>query len=261
MNYVPLAQSGWLKAELHSHCNLDPADHRLCRYSAQELIRECARLGYQVLAVTCHNLDVWTSRLHEFAADYGITLIPGMEVATEGKRHILVYNFRTGAENLDTLDKIRRHSRSDTLVVAPHPYFPSPSCLGRYVDRNSDVFDAIEISGFRAPGLDFNRRAREVAAAYGKPMIGNSDVHQLWQLGRTFTWIQAEPALDSILSAVKRGKVRVESQALSYAEVIRWWTTAVGSRIVPHPDSAADRGHVVLPAHPSEGRSGGIIRQ
>jgi predicted metal-dependent phosphoesterase TrpH len=254
-------QNGWLKAELHSHCNLDPSDHGLCLYSAEELIREAARLGYQILAITCHNLDVWSPRLSSHAADYGITLIPGMEVSTEGRRHTLVYNFRTGAENLDTLDKIRRLSRPDTLVVAPHPYFPSTKCLGRRVDRNLDVFDAIEVSGFRAPGLDFNRRARSMAAVHNKPLIGNSDVHQLWQLNRTFTWIEAEPNLGSILSAIKSGRVRIESRALSYPQVIRWWTTTIGRYIASLPANREHRSRLPLPGYPAKRRGAQIIRQ
>jgi predicted metal-dependent phosphoesterase TrpH len=221
-------QGPWLKAELHAHCNLDPVDYRLCPYSAEALIREAARLGYRVLAITCHDRDVWTTGLSVLAAGYGITLIPGMEVTTRNGGHILAYNFRTGAGNLDTIEKIHARSRPETLVVAPHPYFPSPKCLGRRLERNHRVFDAVEISGFYIPGIDFNRRAWRVAREYAKPLVGNSDLHQLWQLGRTFTWIQAEPDLSSIIAAIKGGRTRVESHSLTYMEALRWWATTLG---------------------------------
>ena len=119
----------WLKAELHAHCCLDPDDSRFCRYTPEQLIAGAAGLGYEVLSITCHNLDVWTESLSEYARGLGITLIPGMEVTAEITRHVLVYNFRTGAENLDTLEKIRSRSREDTLVVAPHAFFPGRNCL------------------------------------------------------------------------------------------------------------------------------------
>src|SRR5262245_53946871 len=110
----------WLKAELHAHCSLDPDDYKICRHSPDELIERAASLAYDVLAITCHNLDIWTQELSDYAASLGVTLIPGMEVSTEGRRHTLVYNFRTGCENLNTLDKIRGRSRQDTLVIAAH---------------------------------------------------------------------------------------------------------------------------------------------
>jgi predicted metal-dependent phosphoesterase TrpH len=247
-------RDGWLKAELHSHCNLDPSDHGLCPYSAEELIRESARLGYQVLAITCHDLDVWSPRLSSYAADLGIILIPGMEVSTEGRHHTLVYNFGTGAEDLDTLLKIRRHSRPDTLVVAPHPYFPSTKCLGRLLDRNLDIFDAIEVSGFYATGLDFNRRARATAAAHGKPLVGNNDVHQLWQLERTCSWVQAAPNVGAILAAIKLGRVRIETRALSYGRVTQWWATALARRVASLASSGDRRRPLFLPGHPVKRR-------
>lgn len=216
----------WMKAELHAHCGLDPVDRRICPFSAQDLIKEAARLHYQVLAITCHDLDIWTRDLAEYAAGFGITLIPGMEV-TAGGKHVLVYNFGARAEHLRTWIQIRALSRPDTLVVAPHAYFPSWTCLGRDLETYIDVFDAIEVSGFRTAGIDFNRRARALAAAHRKPLVGNSDVHQLWQLGRTFTWIHARPDPESVIGAVKEGKVRVEESALSYVDAVRFWMTAL----------------------------------
>ncbi len=233
MNSGRTSEERWLKAELHAHCNLDPADYRVCSHSAEELISEAARLGYDVLAITCHNRDVWSEELSEYADNLGITLIPGMEVSTEGSRHVLVYNFRTGSENLNTLEKIRTLTRNDTLVIAPHPCFPSRLCLGGRLERNMDTFDAVEISGFYLPEIDFNRRARSLALRHGKPLVGNGDVHLLWQLGRTFTWIYSEPAVTPILNAVKRGRVRLESTPLAYPEVIRFWITTLWRYLFP----------------------------
>jgi predicted metal-dependent phosphoesterase TrpH len=227
-------QSRWMKADLHTHCNLDPIDYRIVLHSAEELIQEAARLRYEVLAITCHDLDVWSEDLAEYAAGHGITLIPGMEVNVNGRYHTLVYNFGAGAESLRTFEQIRTLKRPDTLVVAPHPFFPSPNCLRTLTEENLDAIDAIEISGFYIAGVDFNRRARRLASACHMPLVGNADVHQLWQLGRTSTWIYASPDVNSILSAVKQGRVRVESEALSYAHAAWWWAAALG-RLIASP--------------------------
>jgi len=223
----------WLKAELHSHCSLDPVDFRVCRHSPEELIAKAAGLGYEVLAITCHDLDIWNRGLSDYARGLGITLIPGMEVTAERTRHTLVYNFGTGAENLNSLDKIRKRVREDTLVIAPHPYFLGRMCLRGLLEANIDLFDAIEHSGFFARGLDFNRRARAVAKKQGKPLVGNGDVHYLWQLGKTCTWIYAEPDLLSVIDAVKRGLVRVDARALSHLDVFRWWPTTLWHYLFP----------------------------
>jgi predicted metal-dependent phosphoesterase TrpH len=217
----------WLKAELHAHCNLDPSDYRVCRHTPEQLISKAAELNFQVLAITCHNIDIWTEDLSDYAQSLGITLIPGMEVSAEGTRHTLVYNFHTGAENLNTLEKIRARSREDTLVIAPHPYFPGRSCLRSLLERNLGIFDAIERSGFQVPGINFNRRGLKLSAKTQKPVVGNGDVHYLWQLGRTFTWIYAEPHVDSIVSAIRRGMVRVEQSNLSWFLVANFWAKTI----------------------------------
>jgi predicted metal-dependent phosphoesterase TrpH len=215
----------WLKAELHAHCNLDPTDYRICRYTAEELVSAAAKLGYEILAITCHDFDAWSGRLSDYARDLGITLIPAMEVAAEQNRHVLVYNFHTGPENLNTLKKIRERSGKETLVIAPHAYFPERTCLRNLLAENLDVFDAIEWSGFQVPGMNFNRRSAALAAEAGKPLVGNSDVHFLWQLNRTFSWIYAEPDVQSILTAIKRGQVKIHVSPLSWFEAATWFAT------------------------------------
>lgn len=230
----------WLKAELHSHCRLDPDDYKVCQYSPETLIAEAARLGYDVLAITCHDVDVWNRELAAYAESLGITLIPGMEVTVERRFHTLAYNFRTGSETLDTFAKIRGLSRNDTLVIAPHPYFPATTCLRNRLERNIDIYDAVECSGFYLPWADFNRPARRLALKCGKPMVGNGDVHFLWQLGKTFTWVYSEPEVSSILSAVKCGRLRVETRPLAPGDVVRWWSSELWHAIFP-ATSAPDR--------------------
>jgi predicted metal-dependent phosphoesterase TrpH len=230
MNSAGKSEKQWLKAELHAHCSLDPDDSRICRYTPEQLIARAAGLEYKILAITCHNLDVWTEDLSEYARNLGITLIPGMEVTAEKTRHVLVYNFHTGAENLDTLKKIRACSGKDTLVIAPHAFFPDRSCLRGMLPENLDVFDAIEYSGFQVWGLNFNRRSVRLAMETGKPLVGSGDIHFMWQLGRTFTWVHSKPDIQSVLDAIKRGFVRTEVSPLSWYEATAWWTTTFWRR-------------------------------
>jgi hypothetical protein len=224
----------WRKAELHSHCNLDPIDYRGCPYTPEELISEAAKLGYEILAITCHDKDIWTEELADFAGGLGITLIPGMEVTTEGKHHTLVYNFRVDARDLNTLKKIRTLSCEDTLVIAPHPFYPGRICLHGLLEKNLDLFDAIESSGFHIRGgIDFNRRSEALAAKANKPLVGNGDIHYLWQLDRTYTWIYSEPGVLPVLNAVKQGLVRVQKSPLTWLEAAEWWVGSYWRQAFP----------------------------
>lgn len=237
-----------MKAELHAHCSLDPTDYRICLHTAEELISHAAKLGYEILAITCHNLDVWTEDLADYARGLGITLIPGMEVTTEKTRHTLVYNFQADAEDLNTLEKIQARVCEGTLVIAPHPYFPGRICLKGLLEKNIDLFDAIESSGFHTQGIDFNRRGEALAAKMKKPLVGNGDVHYLWQLGRTFTWIYSEPGVLPVLRAVKEGFVRIRKSPLKLSEATQWWATSLWRYAfpvnpVPHPERSIPARH------------------
>lgn len=236
----------WLKAEMHAHCNLDPVDYGICGFSPEQLLCRAAGEGFDVLAITCHNRNVWTDRLCAYARGLGITLVPGMEVTVENTRHVLVYNFDGGPRDLDTLEKIRGRSGGQTLVVAPHPYYPGRSCLRGRLEKNPDLFDAVEYSGFVVPGVNFNRRGVRAAARMGKPLLGCGDVHHLWQLGRTYAWIWAAPGVRTVLDAIRQGSVRLAASPISWAEAARWWARAAlgpsGALRRPLPqDGASDK--------------------
>jgi predicted metal-dependent phosphoesterase TrpH len=204
-----------IKVDLHIHTADDPMDR--ISYSSKELIDRAAALGYHALAITLHERQLDIRPLTGYAAERGIVLIPGIERTVEG-RHVLLLNFESGTEEVQTFEDLARLKRRlSGLVVAPHPFFPHRCCLRGQLDRHADLFDAVEWNAMFTATLNFNRRARRWAARHGKPLVGNGDVHRLLQLGSTYSLVDAEPDADSICAAVRAGRVRVETQPLSWA--------------------------------------------
>ena len=174
-----------LKVELHTHTADDPIDR--VPHSAVELIDRAAMLGYNALAITLHERQLDVRPLKPYAAERGIVLIPGIERSIQG-RHVLLLNFSSGAEDVETFsDLARLRRRMPGLVVAPHAYFPSRSCLLGYLERYPDLFDAVEYNAMYTASLNFNRRAERWAEVNNKPLVGNCDVHRLPQLGSTYS--------------------------------------------------------------------------
>ena len=64
-------------------------------------------------------------------------------------------------------------------------------------------------------------------------MVGCSDAHHLWQLNRTFTWIYAEPHVESILKAIKEGAVRVQTSPYSLPEALSYWAMYLWRHVSP----------------------------
>lgn len=203
-----------LKADLHLHTREVDG---FISYDARTLIDRAASEGYQVLSITNHNAATWSEALREYAEERGILLIPGMEATIE-KTHVLLYGASAPPARFKTFADLRRHRESVELVVAAHPFFPDRTCLRKRLVREIDLFDGLEFSHFYTRWIDFNRRAVRLAREVGLPLIGNSDGHLSRQFGTTYSLIEAEPSVDSVLRAIRKGNVEVVSRPLALHE-------------------------------------------
>jgi predicted metal-dependent phosphoesterase TrpH len=206
-----------LKTDLHLHSSEDPAD--VITHDAYALIERAAALGFDAIALTLHDRQVTEPRLFDYARDRGITLIPGVERTIE-RRHVVLLNFAKGTDQVHTFsDLARLKSRGNGIVIAAHPFFPDRTCLRSMLDKHADLFDAVEWSYFWTGGLNFNRRAARWAAAHGKPVVGNSDLHDLRQLGRTCSFVTAERNPDAICEAIREGRVALHTSPVPKLEL------------------------------------------
>jgi hypothetical protein len=220
-----------LKVELHSHSGDDPID--AIPHTTAQLIDRAAAMGYQALAVTLHDrqLDLRPHASH--AAERGLTLIPGIERTIQGK-HVLLLNFRRGAEDVDSFEDLAQlKQREAGLVIAPHPFFPASSCLGGLMDDHADLFDAVEYNAMFTRSLNFNTAAERWARSHDKPMVGNGDIHRLRQLGSTYSLIDAEPNADAICAAILAGRVQVVAKPRSWASAVGLMAEMLASEVLP----------------------------
>jgi len=207
-----------LKVDLHLHTAEDPVDR--IPHTAAALIDRAADLGFGALAITLHDRPLEDPRLRDRARERGVVLIPGIERTIRG-RHVLLLNCPPAAAgSVHTLDDVARiKARHGALVIAPHPFFPGRSCIGSSLDAYAGLFDAVEWSYFWTRGINFNRRAARWAADYGKPLVANSDLHDLRQLGRTFSWVAAAADPAAICEAIRKGRVVLRSSPVPPLEL------------------------------------------
>jgi predicted metal-dependent phosphoesterase TrpH len=235
-----------LKVELHTHTADDPVD--AIPHTTLDLIDHAARLGYDALAITLHEHQLDLRRFMPYAAERGIVLIPGVERTIEG-RHVLLLNFARGAEDVRTFDDLARlKANTPGLVIAPHPFFPSTSCLRGKLRRYVDLFDAVERNAMYTRAVDFNLAAERFAARHGKPVVGNGDVHRLAQLGSTYSLVDAERDPGAICAAIAAGRVSVDSRPLEWADALRIVSSMMFLEYVPWAFRKAGL------EHPAEGQ-------
>ena len=204
-----------LKVELHTHTDYDPLDR--VPHTARELIDRAAALGYQALAITLHDRFYDPAIDAAYARDRGLVLIPGIERTIAG-RHVLMVNFSKECATVRTFEEIAAlKARCRGLVIAPHAFYPTNTSLWGRLDQHADLFDAVEFNAMYTRWLNFNRRAVDWALARGKPLVGNTDLHWLGQLGTTYSLVDAEPTPDAICDAIRAGRVQIRSKPHSSA--------------------------------------------
>lgn len=203
-----------LKVDLHTHTAEDPVDP--IPYGSKALIDRAAALGFQALAITLHDYQLESRELSEYARERDIVLIRGIERTVQGK-HVLLINFPAPATDVERFEEIAalKEAHGAGLVIAPHPFHPSPKSLGRLLDRYPDLWDAIEFSSFYTRRLDFNRWAVRWARRHDRPLVGTSDAHRLDMLDLTYTLVDAEPTADAICAAIRAGRVEIRTRPLA----------------------------------------------
>jgi len=209
-----MSSSRKLKADLHLHTREDPKDK--IKYTAKQLIDEASHQKFDVLAITNHNMVLYDDYLKKYALDKGIVLIPGIEVKVEGK-HIILLNVNEWREKeINTLEELRCHKNENSLIIAPHPYFPMFASLGAKLDQYIHIFDALEYTHFYFRGINFNRKAERKAKEYNLPLLGVSDAHLLSQFGSTYSLIDAEKTPEAVIRAIRENKVEIVTRPIKF---------------------------------------------
>ncbi len=215
-----------LRADFHHHIDSDPIDGRFVRHSAGALIDRAVAVGLNVLAITCHESIPYDGDVARYAAQRGVLLLRGMEATADG-HHVLLLNFHEFPPGVCSMEEIRARKTPDAVVIAPHPFYPVGMGMGDTLSSYAGLFDAVEFSGlYTSLTRRFNQRAADYASRVSMSVVGNSDTHFLWQLGRTYTLIDAPLEQGAVIEALRRGRVQLVTQPLSWLHVLRFILTA-----------------------------------
>lgn len=159
------------------------------------------------VAITDHDTLEGYNRVRKLAATYeDILIIPGIEVSTQwGHVNILGVEEKPGI--VLTIEKVVDFARErGGVIVIPHPY------------RGSDIServkniqaDAIEVFNPHATHQQ-NKMAEKLARAKNLPRVAGSDAHDPDEMWAAYTEVKAEPTVEAVLDAIKRGLTKAKS--------------------------------------------------
>jgi predicted metal-dependent phosphoesterase TrpH len=229
------SDADWLRCDLHLHTNDDRYDR--VRHDVVALIDRAAVLGLDVIAVTNHLGISRREDAREHARARGILLLDGVELTVEG-RHVLLIEPAADVDpgRIRRFPDLRAVRRPESLLVPAHPFFPGPTRFGRELLDHGELWDALEHAHFYVRGLDFNRPAERAARELGIPLLATSDAHDLRNMGSSHTLVRAPRDPAAVLSAIRRGFVRLATRPLGYVEAARvlWRTGRTAGRMPVH---------------------------
>ncbi|MCX7847344.1 MAG: PHP domain-containing protein [bacterium] len=211
-----------IRADFHIHSSDDPLDN--LPHSAEDIVRRAATCGIHCLAITNHLRFTWPPDAAALAQQLGVLLIPAIEVRIE-HADVIILNADPHAETLRTFADLRSYRAPHRCVIAPHPFYPLTHSVHHALEQYHDLFDAVELSPFFLPWFDgFNARARRVAQRYGLPLVCNTDAHNLWQLGTSWTELDvAELSVTAVIDAIRAGRCRPVCRRVPLWRIAWFW--------------------------------------
>jgi predicted metal-dependent phosphoesterase TrpH len=185
-----------LKIDLHVHTfySLDS----LIR--PEELVFYARKRDLDGVAVTDHDrLDgaLKISRESDFL------IIPGMEI-TSSDGHIIGLNVQKSIpRGLTAEETVNRIHLAGGLAIACHPANFFKASLG---NRVSSRFDAVEVINSSAIPFSYAvKQGERIASHSGIARVGGSDAHYGPEIGCAYTVVDAEPNIDAIVNAIRKG--------------------------------------------------------
>ena len=227
-------EEDWIKIDLHIHTLDDPKD--AVDFSAHQLLERARALGFRALAITLHDAVFDRKEVFADAAAMGILLIPAAEVRLLGA-DVIVLNVTpeeiAELRNFDDLRRLRSRRRNSIYMIAPHPFYVFGGSIGSRLFAEIDCFDAIEYCHFHIGLFNPNRRAKKVAARFGKPLIATSDAHRLHAFGRHYTSMPMPSSLtvENFFAGLRSGPLRLTSPPSS----LRDFVSAIYFVFLAHP--------------------------
>ena len=183
-----------LKIDLHVHTSYS----RDSVTTLKEVVTYSKKRGLDGVAITDHNTVKGALKLKT----RDILVVPGIEISTLNG-HLLGINLTTPIPSkLGIEETVHRIHEAGGIAVAPHPttFYKSPP------SQRISSYDAVEVMNASSiPFHVFAYLSKRFAAGLGLPQTGGSDSHYAPEIGAAYTVIEADPDVDEIVCAIKKG--------------------------------------------------------
>lgn len=195
--------------ELHCHSRFSDGLARV-----EEIMLVAAReLG--AIAITDHGtLDGYKAAKRLKPA---VLLIPGAEITSQDGHIIALGINEIVKSNMPALDTVDAIHAQGGIAVAAHPFggLTRPGIHAAEILKRMDAIEVLNGGTF----MRQNSQAFALAQKLKKPKVSGSDAHLLKNVGSFACEIKAD-SIDDILSAIKRGRIKLPDRRTSAFSLI-----------------------------------------
>lgn len=204
-----------LNAELHCHnvfSNYQNSSVKLpydCGITIEDQLNAALQKRISILFVTNHNTLDGYKQILEYKKSHSryerIQIYPAEEITIDNQGHILAYGLhegiRPGMSLEETLDQV---NRQNAVSCAAHPF-----AVTNGIREKAAACDMIE--SFNSNNVDrfSNAMAENFAREHNMLTMAGSDSHVVSTIAKCVNVIESENSIDSIIFAMRKGKVRI----------------------------------------------------
>jgi len=226
------------------------------RNRVEEIVEYAEYLGIGV-AITDHNA---IQGAVEIDAYENVLSIPGIEVTSFEGTHLLVYFYDIenlcrfydqdvapymGREVMSSIDLpmediVGRAKKSGAVTIFPHPYCGIYTGITNHnfdkksLDKLFEQVDGVEV--INSENLNkWNLKSALLGFNLNKAIMGGSDGHSLYQLGKVVTFAACANDRRAFLSAVKNGRNRVVGKEIDILRKVQSNSTKLKSNLKNYP--------------------------
>ncbi len=201
--------------------------------SVPAVLTRAKQVGLDVIAITDHDEIKGALKAFELAPEFGIEVIPGIEITTAEGDLLGLFVTEKIEPGLPLIETILKVGESGGICIAPHPMARgmgmkslSAASLTQALCHPDTSRILIGVETYNATALDreSNQHAQTLVAEHpGIAQVGNSDAHTLQAIGLGATEFLGHTAPE-LLDALWIGATDVRRGAeLSSARILGTW--------------------------------------
>jgi len=181
--------------DFHIHSEYSRLDSRS---KVVDILEQAKKVGLGAVAISDHDAIEGSLKAAKMSSKE-LIILPSMEISSLDGHIIGLGVLERVPMDLTASETVERIHKLGGIAIAAHPYDSVRRGVGDLCWKAP--FDAIEVNGHCLYG---NGKAKQVAKAHGKPLVGGSDAHSVGEIATVCTEVIGNNA-DGILEAIRKG--------------------------------------------------------